>query len=234
MSHGNAAGSGTVDVVRVAGEHVCRNWIAANALGEIFGLGVAVLIAIAVAQAHVFPPAEQIVVVTAAFLVIGAYEGAIVGAAQWLVLRRLLPSLRAKHWIGATVAGALVTWMLGRIPSALADWKSASGGVGRPAPSLTMIVLLSAAAGAVLGLILGVAQSFVLRAHVRRAGWWIVANALAWAAGMPLIFIAAGLPSPHTSMLSIAALLLVAVGAAGAVVGAIEGVFLRRLLRTAG
>ena len=220
-------------LVVMAWQHVYSKWIAANALGEVLGLGVAALIAVAVAQAHGLPPAEEIVVVTAAFLVIGAYEGAIVGAAQWLVLRRLLPSLRAKRWIGATMGGAVIAWMLGRVPSALADWKSVSGGVGQPAPSLPMLILLSAAAGAALGAILGVAQWLVLRGHVRRAGVWIGANVLGWAAGMPLIFVAAGLPGAHWSLLSIAALLLVTVGATGAVVGAIEGVFLRRLLGTA-
>ena len=217
----------------MTGRHLFRDWIAANALGEVLGLGVAALIAIAVAQAHTLPPAEEILVVTAAFLAIGAYEGAIVGAAQWLVLRRLLPSLRAKSWITATVTGAVVAWILGRIPSALADWESVSGGVGQPAPSLWMIVGLSAAAGAALGVILGAAQWFVLREHVRGARMWIAANALAWAAGMPLIFLAAGLPAPHTSALAIGALVLITVGVTGAVVGAIEGAFLRLLLRTA-
>lgn len=213
--------------------HLFRDWIAANALGEVLGLGVAALIAIAVAQAHTLPPAEEILLVTAAFLAIGAYEGAIVGAAQWLVLRRRLPSVGAKRWIGATMAGAVLAWMLARIPTALADWQSVSGSVAESEPSLWMIVLLSAAAGAALGLILGAAQWIVLRGHVHHASRWIGANMLAWAAGMPLIFIAAGLPGPHTPMLAIAALLLVTVAAAGAVVGAIEGAFLRRLLRTA-
>ena len=210
--------------------HVVRDWIAANALGEVLGLGVAALIAVAVAQAHTFSPAEEILVVTAAFLVIGAYEGAIIGAAQWLVLRRLLPSVGAKRWIGATVAGAVIAWMLGRIPSALADWTNVSGGAGQREPGPAMLIVLSAAAGALLGSILGVAQWVVLRRHVRRAGLWIGANVLAWAAGMPLIFLAAGLPEAHASMLSVAALLLVTVAVAGAVVGAIEGVFLRVLL----
>lgn len=217
----------------MTGRHLFRDWIAANALGEVLGLGLAALIAIAVAQAHTLPPAEEILVVTAAFLAIGAYEGAIVGVAQWLVLRRLLPSLRAKSWIAATVTGAVVAWMLGRIPSALADWQSVSGDVGQPAPSLSMIAGLSAAAGAALGVILGAAQWFVLREHVRRARIWIGANALAWAAGMPLIFLAAGIPGPDASVVSIGALLLVTVGLAGAVVGAIEAGFLRLLLRPA-
>lgn len=214
--------------------HLWRDWVAANALGEVVGLGVAVVIAIGLAQAHAIPPATEILVVTAAFLAVGAYEGAIVGAAQWLVLRRVIPSLRAKEWIGATAVGAIVAWMLGRLPSALADWKSVAGDVGQPAPSLPMVLLLSAAAGAALGLILGVAQWLVLRRYVPRAGIWIGANALAWTGGMPLIFLAAGLPSPHTSALAIGAFVMFTVAVAGAVVGAIEGAFLRLLLRAAG
>lgn len=61
--------------------HLWTSWIAANAIGELLGLGVAAVIAVAIAQAHWLPPAEEILIVTAAFLVIGAYEGAIVGAA---------------------------------------------------------------------------------------------------------------------------------------------------------
>jgi hypothetical protein len=212
--------------------NVYRQWVAANALGEVLGLGVAVLIAVAVAQAHSLPPAEEMLVVTAAFLVIGAYEGAVIGASQWMVLRRLLPALNAREWIGATAAGAVVAWMLGRIPGALADWRSAAAVPVHSAPGLPMLLLLSAAAGAALGGILGVAQWLVLRSHLRRAGLWIVANIVGWAAGMPLIFAAAGLPGTHWSLVPIAALLLVTVGVAGAVVGAIEGAFLLRLFRT--
>jgi hypothetical protein len=215
------------DAEGVNERHVWRDWTVANALGELFGLGVAGVIAIAVAKAHALPPDNELLLVTAAFLAIGAYEGAIIGTAQWLVLHRVLPVLRAKSWITATMIGAIIAWLLGRIPSALAD----AGGESRE-PALPMILLLSAAAGAVLGMILGAAQWVVLRNHVRRSGRWIVANALAWAAGMPLIFLAAGLPGPHTSTLSIAALLLVTVAIAGAVVGAIEGMFLRSLIRT--
>ena len=208
-----AAPRGSILSVMVE-RHLWRDWVAANAFGEVAGLGVAVVIAIGVAQRHAIPPAAEILLVTAAFLAIGAYEGAIVGAAQWLVLRRVIPSLRAKEWIGATAVGAIVAWTLGRIPSGLADW--------------------SPAAGAALGVILGAAQWVVLRGHVKRAGIWIGANALAWTAGMPLIFLAAGLPSPHTSALAIGAFVTITVAVAGAVVGAIEGAFLRLLLRAAG
>lgn len=146
------------------------------------------------------------------------------------MLRRVLPSLRAESWIIATTIGAVVAWMLGAIPSTLAN---ANGGSFEE-PGLALTLLLSAAAGAALGLILGVAQWIVLRAHIRRASLWIAANAIAWTAGMPLIFLAAGIPEPHTSAIVIAALVLLSAGAAGAVVGAIEGAFLRTLLASGG
>jgi hypothetical protein len=200
-------------------------WVIANAVGELMGLGVAVVIAVAVVQARELPPAIEILIVTAAFLVIGAYEGAIVGVAQWSVLRRLLPSLPARHWVGATMAGAVAAWMLARIPSALADWNQVAGGISQNEPSPGVVVLLSIAAGAALGLILGVAQWLALRKHVSRAAVWIGASALAWAAAMPLIFVAASIPGPHVSMPELAAFALLSIGLAGAVVGAIEGAF---------
>ena len=205
--------------------HLVRDWTAANAIGELLGLGVAGAVAIAVASAQVMPPGEAILVVTAAFLVIGAYEGAIAGIAQWIVLRRVLPSLRATHWIVATMIGAVIAWMLGRIPSLVADVQGSG-----TEPPFPQILLFAALAGAALGVILGTAQWFVLRAHTPRARLWIVANAVAWSAGMPLIFAATSLVTPATPVMMVALMVLIAVTLAGAVVGAIEGAFLRRVL----
>lgn len=206
--------------------HLWSSWIAANALGELLGLGLAGAIGIGVAQAVAIPPAAEIAIKVAAFLVIGVYEGAIVGGAQWIVLRRVLPRLDAPSWVGATIAGAVIAWMLGSIPSALA------GRAGGPAvePPLALVLLLSAAMGAVLGVILGAAQWVVLRRHARRAGRWIAANAAAWAVGMPVIFLATGIVGPQTPAIAIAALAALFVTIAGAVVGAIEGAFLVRLI----
>lgn len=208
--------------------HLLRDWVAANTAGEILGLGVAVILALGLAQARELPPGLEILIVTGAFLVIGAYEGALVGTAQWLALRRALPGVEATSWIGATVVGAVVAWMLGRLPGALADWRAGEVAMEPLSPAVTL--LLSLAAGAALGAILGIAQWLVLRRHVQHAGTWILANAVAWMCAMPLIFFAAGLPAAHASLLSIGALVLLAVGVAGAVVGVIEGVFLRRLV----
>lgn len=209
--------------------HLLRDWIAANAAGEILGLGVAVLLAVGLAQTHTLPPGLELLIVTGAFLVIGVYEGALVGTAQWLALRRVLPRVSARSWIGATAIGATVAWILGRLPSALSDWRGGGdGAIVTTSPSMT--ILLSIVAGAALGAILGAAQWFVLRRHLPRARMWIVANALAWMCAMPVIFLAAALPGEHASLPAIGALVLLAVGLAGAIVGLVEGVFLRRLI----
>jgi hypothetical protein len=47
---------------------------------------------------------------------------------------------------------------------------------------------LAAVLGLITRLILGVAQSRVLRGYVDKAGWWLAANAVARALGKVLIF----------------------------------------------
>jgi hypothetical protein len=83
--------------------------------------------------------------------------------------------------------------------------------------------------GATAGAALSFAQWLVLRKTVPRAGWWIPANMLAWMAGMPVIFwgidaAQKGQPPLESFLLMAATLLL-----AGAVVGAIHGIFLAGL-----
>ena len=105
---------------------------------------------------------------------------------------------------GSTLAWAVAWsagWSLG--------W-SLFGGLG-----LRMVFVLM---GAMAGALAGIVQWFVLRQQVPRAGWWIVASTLGWAAGMGL------------------AMMLRQVGwiAGGAVGGAITGLPLLWLLRGAG
>ena len=83
----------------------------------------------------------------------------------------------------------------------------------------------------ILGAILAIPQWWVLRRHVGMAGWWLPANALAWAVAMPLIFVAAGLPLPDGGILPLLAIAAAIIAGAGAVAGAIHGAVLVRLLR---
>jgi hypothetical protein len=93
----------------------------------------------------------------------GLIVGAIVGAAEWFVLRQRVSWL----WIPATIAGMAVGLVAG---AALVDY-----GIGRGDLALV---------GAVTGLAVGTMQALVLaRDRIRGAVWWAVANPPAWALG---------------------------------------------------
>lgn len=93
----------------------------------------------------------------------GLIVGAVIGAAEWFVLRRWV----AWSWIPATVAGMAVGLVAG---AALVDY-----GIDRGD-----LVLM----GAVNGLAVGVMQALVLARHrIPGAFWWAIANAPAWALG---------------------------------------------------
>jgi len=93
----------------------------------------------------------------------GLIVGALIGAAQWFVLRQRISWL----WIPATIAGMAVGLVAG---AALVDY-----GIGRADLALM---------GAVNGLAVGAMQALVLARHrIRGAMWWAVANPPAWALG---------------------------------------------------
>jgi hypothetical protein len=85
-----------------------------------------------------------------------------------------------------------------------------------------MKLMLAAVMGCVLGPVLGLPQRLVLRRHIRCPGWWVPANSIAWAAGMPVILLAAISVTLETPLVRLA------IGAAIAftIVGAIHGVAL--------
>ena len=98
-------------------------------------------------------------------------------------------------------------------------------------PPAVVIYLLAAGMGMFLGLMLGTPQWVALRQHVRRAGWWVPANALAWMVGMPLVFLGAtNVPAGPVTVWTVLVAVL-PVLAAGAAVGAIHGIALVWLAR---
>lgn len=102
-------------------------------------------------------------------------SGAVIGGAQWLVLRRQI-AMPVK-WVWAT---------------ALA-WPVAYGAAGLGVVVLVVaylgegitfgVILFSVFAFGCAGAILGAAQWLILRKRVRRAGFWILINAAAWVLG---------------------------------------------------
>jgi hypothetical protein len=98
-----------------------------------------------------------------AALACGLIAGAVIGAAQWLALRQLVPWI----WIAATGVGMAVGLAAG---AALVDYGISRGD----------LVLM----GAVTGLGVGGLQAFALaRQRVPGAAWWVAANPPAWALG---------------------------------------------------
>jgi hypothetical protein len=85
--------------------------------------------------------------------------------------------------------------------------------------------------GLVAGAVLGTPQWLVLWRHVPRAALWIAANALAWAPGLVMAFVAADLLFATGIGISAVVLAIAALAAIGAVVGAIHGLVLIWLVR---
>ena len=87
--------------------------------------------------------------------------GLLTGLVQYLLLRRVLPGMG--WWVAATFLAWSVEVLL----------LFGSREVDSETLSVSIFTLL-------LGLSIGVGQWLVLRGHVPRAGWWIVANVAGW------------------------------------------------------
>ncbi len=106
----------------------------------------------------------------------------IIGFAQWLVLRRHLSS--AWWWIFASLLGWGVIGL------------SSFGFIGWFAPrtlGLFPRLVYGVIDGATLGLILGMAQWWVLRQYVSKAWGWIFANILYWSISLAVGWIVGGI-----------------------------------------
>jgi hypothetical protein len=164
-------------------------------------------------------------------------EGVVVGYAQWRVLRGPLPALSRASWVRATALGAGIAWVLGMLSSTVISAvtgpvDSAVGGAAAPVEPAPIVIYPAAAAlGLVLGPILASVQVVVLRRHVANAWWWVPANGLAWALALPLTYLGPSVMADLGVNVLGVGVLLASVIAAGAVVGAVHGSVLVRLLR---
>jgi hypothetical protein len=203
-------------------------WTLTNALAEMLGLGLTFAV---IGWSAAIQPG-----ILLAFLIAvlsGSLEATIVGLSQWWAMRPAFPMIPRFEWWRATLVGALLGYVLGYLPSTLMDMGGTASQAPAAEPPQWIVLLLAAALGAVAGAMLSFAQWLVLRGRVPHAGLWIPANMLAWALGMPLIFQAMDwafrMPEFWQSLLVIAAMLLLA----GAVVGAVHGRFLVKMMPSA-
>lgn len=94
--------------------------------------------------------------------------GLTVGLAQWVILRRLFQGVG--WWILASTLAA---------PLGMA----ASNAVHFALLNSNALYLMNSLGFAALGLVVGIAQWWVLRGHLRKAGWWVLASSAGWFVG---------------------------------------------------
>jgi len=210
-----------------------QRWTLANALAELFGLGLTFVITGLVFAKLDSQGTVISIILTFVFAVLsGAVEATVVGLAQWWAMNPWFPMIGRFDWWRGTMIGALVAYVLGYLPSTLMSMGEAtSQSAPMEEPAQWIVLLLAAGMGAVGGAVLSFAQWLELRGKVQGAGIWMPANMLAWAFGMPVIFwgvdMAFKMAALWQSVLVMAGSLLVA----GAVVGAVHGAFLVRLAK---
>ena len=210
-------------------------WLGANAFGELLGLGMTFAV-IALVLSGMDDQAGTTAVL-ASFLVAaasGAIEATLVGLAQWWAMHPWFPAITRRAWWLATLAGALVAYVLGYLPSTLMSLGEGASQSQTTEPSQWLVLLLAAGLGTVAGAVLSFAQWLALRKRVPRAGWWVPANMLAWLVGMPIIFWGVDAAQKGQSLVQTVLLLAGCLLLTGAVVGAIHGVFLIRLAGPSG
>jgi hypothetical protein len=213
-----------------------RRWIAVNALGELFGLGLTLGVGFMIIDSFSDQGGVGGVLLAFAVAVLsGSIEAVIVGMLQWRALHPWFPAISRRRWFLGTLGGALTAYVLGYLPSTLMDLGQAAESTASQAPMAEppqwLVLLLAAGLGAVAGAVLSFAQWLAMRKVVQGAKIWIPANMLAWLVGMPLVFLGIDLVQRVEPLWQVLGIMAAVLLLTGAVVGAIHGAFLVRLAR---
>jgi len=207
----------------LAGRPLWWRWTLATATGELLGFAVPASAGpLAVRILSRLPTAPRALALVPLVALAGVVEGAALGFAQWLVLRRAIRGMAAREWVLPTALAAGIAYILGMTPSTLADL-----GAGTTAMIGAWILL-----GPLLLVSLGTAQWLSLRRYVPGAGWWLGAWAAAWMAGLALPFVGLALVPDGSPVAAFIVAGVVSGWLMGAVVGAVSGLALVRLLRS--
>ena len=195
-----------------------RRWIPYVVIGETLGFLVA---ASGMAAGNLLAMSPWAAWATAAIAGLG--EGALLGAAQALALRRSGVAIPARAWVLATALAASFAWGIGMLPATLPglDWTSPLTWAG------------AVVGAALLLLSIPTAQAPLLRGHVPHPWRWVPLNVAAWSVGILWTFA----PSPFIDETTPPGALFLAYGVAGMLmavtVAVVTGFGLRRMLRRA-
>ena len=204
-------------------------WVVANSLAEALGLGstlaIGLLLSSRIGEAEGVGPS---ITTSLAMVASGGVEGVVVGFMQWWAMHQRFRGITAREWVGATILGALIAWLLGVIPFTVANLSAMGEEVpsAEPEPLLALLIigLIGAAAGAVLAMV----QWLVLRRKVKQAWRWLPANSAAWSVGLPLVFAVMSAVPQDASPPTAGFILFAGLALTGAMVGAVHGTQLVR------
>jgi hypothetical protein len=203
-----------------------RRWILACTAGELVGIAVATGAALAINSWIGEPRSVGARLSTlGVFAAVGALEGGALAGFQWSVLRARLPRLRAREWVGVSVALAVAGWLIGMTPS-LFLYNDAPP---QAEPGLDVILSAAAIAGAVAGLCFGLVQWMVLRRYAKHASRWIWIHMPAWALALSAIFLGASVPDAGSPAWFIAVAGVAGGLLGGVLLGAVTGLVAREL-----
>ncbi len=209
-------------------------WVGANALGEMFGLGLTFAVGAVILSS--LGSQQSVFVILISFLVAvasGTIEATLVGLIQWWAMHPWFPMISRGRWWLATLIGALVAYVMGYLPPTLMSLGEQTSQAQAPIaePEQWLVLLLAAGLGVAGGAVLSFAQWLTMRHKVRGASIWIPANMLAWMVGMPLIFWGIDIAQKLGGMFWLILFMVGVLLLTGLVVGAIHGAFLVRLAK---
>jgi len=209
-------------------------WVFANGISEMFGLGLTFVVgAVILSNLGAKQSTVAILIAFAVAVGSGAIEATLVGLAQWWAMHPWFPEISRRSWWLATLAGALVAYVIGWMPSTLMSLGEQASSSQNPVaePEMWLVLVLAAGLGAIGGAILSFAQWLVMRRRVKGASVWIPANMLAWLVGMPIIFLGIDIAQRLSGLLWLVLFMAGILLLMGLVVGGIHGVFLARIAR---
>jgi len=156
-------------------------------------------------------------------LLAGVAEGGLLGFFQWRVLRKLLPGMTAKSWIGITILSAVISWGLGMMPINFFEQQVTEPTVSSP---LWQVLLGVVGMGLVLGALFGLMQNMVLKHFLPNQWQWPLYNMLGWGVAMGWVFLGTTLVQPEWSLPSIITTGAIVGGLGGLSLGGITAIFL--------
>lgn len=146
-------------------------WVLASTVGVIVGHA-SIFALLVMSQALYAASVERVVVVIVTFSLTGAINGASIGIAQWLVLRRQVTLIG--RWVLASTVGGALGYVVGFAVLGAGFDGYDLGDIGGFAVLGTLFGIF-----AVFGASVGVAQWLILRRReISRAGWWVFASSV--------------------------------------------------------